>query len=159
MKGHATLMSKASDEWATPQEFFDVVDRFFAFGLDAAATAQNTKAECFFVAEDDSLRQSWCGYGSVWLNPPYSRIAAFMDKAATEAALGATVVCLVPARTDTQWWHRTTAKANEVRLLRGRLKFGDGASSAPFPSALVVFGRHTPHDRAPRIYNWDWRDR
>jgi phage N-6-adenine-methyltransferase len=128
-----------------------VVNRKFGpFTLDAAATPENAKARRFFTKDDDALAQSWGQHEVVWLNPPYSRIAAFTDKALEESQR--LIVMLVPARTDTQWWHRLTAHAH-VAFLKGRLTFGDGPSCAPFPSALVTIG--------PSIemffYNWDWR--
>lgn len=161
MKGHAVLTSSASDEWATPDDFFAVVDSEFGFTLDAAATAENTKTRRFIDQAEDALRVSWGINGErIWLNPPYSLVGAFMDRAVQMAAQGNIIACLVPARTDTRWWHRTTERAAEVRLLRGRLRFGDATGSAPFPSALVIFNdaarAEIPIDR-PSIYNWDWR--
>lgn len=156
MRGHATLMSRASDEWATPEEFFSVVAALYGpFDLDAAADAANTKVPgAYFTIEDNALMQSWGVGNVVWLNPPYSKIRAFMKKAAWEGRnRAARVVCLVPARTDTRWWHETTPYAREVLLIKGRLKFG-GAASAPFPSALVVF---EAYDGQVAIRNWDWR--
>jgi site-specific DNA-methyltransferase (adenine-specific) len=73
------------------------------------------------------------------MNPPYGReIGKWMKKAVEEWKRGNTVVCLVPARTDTAWWHDYAIKG-EIRFIRGRLKFGGGKSSAPFPSAIVIF--------------------
>jgi len=135
----AVHFSSANCEWATPQWLFDALDREFGFTLDPCATAGNAKCKRFFSRADDGLRQSWAGE-VVFMNPPYGReIAAWMRKA-WESALhgGDTVVCLVPARTDTNWWH-DYAMRGEVRLLRGRLKFGGAKYGAPFPSAVVVF--------------------
>jgi phage N-6-adenine-methyltransferase len=133
--------SSRTDDWATPQPVFDALDAEFYFDLDASADANNAKCSRFFDAVDDGLAQEW--QGTVWLNPPYGRhsggIAAWMEKARAAAAGGATVVCLVPARTDTHWWHESAMRAAEVRLIRGRLYFGDGKAPAPFPSAIVVF--------------------
>lgn len=153
MKGHVTLMSKASDEWATPQAFFDVVDADYHFTVDAAATTENTKCVTYY---SNALEHAW-GFGqTIWLNPPYSRIGEFMDKAVAESAMN-TVVCLVPARTDTKWWHRTIEQATRVRLIKGRLRFGGGDSCAPFPSALVTFRPWLKDGMGPDIVNWDWR--
>jgi len=78
------------------------------------------------------------------MNPPYGReIYAWMKKADESASAGATVVCLVPARTDTSWWH-TFATPHEIRFVRGRLKFGDAKNSAPFPSAVIVMKSRRP---------------
>jgi phage N-6-adenine-methyltransferase len=126
-----------SMEWETPQGLFDELDAVFHFDLDAAAAPSNAKCQRFFTKEDDALQQRW--HGSVFLNPPYGRsIACFMRKALEESRKGATVVCLVPARTDTAWWHQY-ARQGQIILLRGRLKFGNASHSAPFPSAIVIF--------------------
>ena len=146
----AVMFSSASDEWATPQVLFDGLDVEFRFGLDAAASEANAKCTAFFTREDDALTRDWYpGRGwSVWLNPPYSQCAAFIAKASEEANhSGQAVVCLVPSRTDTRWWHRYVWDAErhrpragvEVRFLPGRLKFGDSKNSAPFPSVVIVF--------------------
>lgn len=135
--------SSASDEWPTPRAYFDTVSREFGpFDLDPCATPESAKAPRFFTKADDGLAQEW--HGRVWMNPPYGRtIGAWMRKAYESAQGGAMVVCLVPARTDTGWWHDYAMKGS-VRFLRGRLKFGDSKNSAPFPSALVVFGMGNP---------------
>jgi phage N-6-adenine-methyltransferase len=132
------LMSSASAEWSTPDELFKVLDDEFGFTLDVCATAENAKCARYFTADDDGLAQHWTGV--CWMNPPYgSAIKDWMAKAHDAARAGVTVVCLVPARTDTEWWWEH-ARHGEVRFLRGRLRFGD-AATAPFPSAVVVLGR------------------
>lgn len=130
--------SSASDEWPTPQDFFDKCNAEFGpLDLDVCATAENAKCPRYFTKADDGLAQVWSG--RVWMNPPYGReIGAWMAKAWRSSQAGALVVCLVPARTDTAWWHDYAAKG-AVRFIRGRLKFGGHKNSAPFPSALVVF--------------------
>jgi phage N-6-adenine-methyltransferase len=136
--------SSQTVEWATPQLLFDDLDAEFDFELDVCATPENAKCAKFFTKDDDGLAQRW--EGVCWMNPPYGRqIGRWVRKAFESAQQGATVVCLVPARTDTQWWHRYCAHG-EVRLLEGRLKFGDGRNSAPFPSAIVIF-RPLPKSR------------
>ena len=138
MKDLAVHFSSATDEWATPQWLFDALHREFAFTLDPCATRENAKCPRFFTREDDGLLQNW-GDEVVFMNPPYgAMISRWMWKAYDSARKGATVVCLVPARTDTAWWHNSAMKG-EVRLLRGRLKFGNATNSAPFPSAIVIF--------------------
>lgn len=133
--------SSATDDWATPPDVFAKLDAEFGFTLDACASPGNAKCDRFFTIEDDGLSRPW--EGVVWMNPPYGRtIRAWMDKAIASARAGATVVCLVPARTDTAWWHDVAAKG-EVRFLRGRLKFGGAKHSAPFPSAVVVLSPDT----------------
>jgi len=134
---HDVHFSSQNDDWETPADFFAELDAIFHFDLDACATPHNAKCPRFFTKEEDALKQPWSG--TVWMNPPYGReIAAFMRKAYEESVRGATVVCLVPSRTDTEWWH-TYAKFGKVIHLRGRLKFGGAKSCAPFPSAIVIF--------------------
>jgi phage N-6-adenine-methyltransferase len=132
--------SSASDLWATPPHVFAALDAEFNFELDVCATRRNAKCTRFFTTKEDGLAQKWTG--SVWMNPPYQRrvLELWVAKAAKEASNGATVVALIPARTDTIWWHEhVMAEAAEVRFVRGRLKFGDGRAPAPFPSAIVVY--------------------
>lgn len=133
--------SSATDLWATPQDFFDKLHAEFGFTLDVCATAENAKCRDYFTAEQDGLAQDW-GYHACWMNPPYGRtIGQWMRKALESAKAGATVVCLVPARTDTAWWWDYAMKG-EIRFIRGRLKFGGHETNAPFPSAVVVFHGH-----------------
>ena len=100
----AVHFSAASNEWATPQDFFDVLDAEFGFTLDPCATAENAKCAQYFTQSDDGLSQPW--EGMVFMNPPYGReIGAWVAKAHSESLKGATVVCLIPARTDTRYWH------------------------------------------------------
>lgn len=135
--GIAVHFSSATDMWATPQDFFDALNAEFGFTLDVCATADNAKCARFYTQTDDGLSQPW--EGVCWMNPPYGRtIGRWMRKAYESSQQGATVVCLVPARTDTAWWHDYAVKG-EVRFIRGRLKFGGSKNSAPFPSAVVVF--------------------
>ena len=129
--------SSKTDMWATPQAFFDKYDQIYRFELDVCATDENAKCEKYFTEEDDGLAQEWTGV--CFMNPPYGReIIQWMRKAYESSLRGATVVCLVPARTDTKWWHEY-AMMGEIEFIRGRLKFGDAKNSAPFPSAVVVF--------------------
>lgn len=118
--------------------FFDNLDREFHFNLDVCATDANTKCTDHFTRAQDGLSQSWGGH-TCWMNPPYGRtIGVWVKKAYEESLGGTTVVCLVPARTDTKWWHEYCMKG-EIRFVRGRLKFGGCKNSAPFPSAVVIF--------------------
>jgi phage N-6-adenine-methyltransferase len=129
--------SSATDEWATPRALFDKLDAEHGFTLDVCATRENAKCERHFTRADDGLAHEWDGI--VWCNPPYGRsIGLWVRKAYESAQAGATVVMLVPARTDTRWWHEYCARG-EVTFLPGRVKFGDGTTPAPFPSAVVVF--------------------
>ena len=129
--------SSRNREWSTPVDLFQELNEVFHFDLDACADASNAKCACYFTKHQNALTQRW--RGTVFMNPPYGReIAAFMRKAYEESLLGATVVCLVPSRTDTEWWHRY-AKRGQIIFLRGRLRFGNANSSVPFPSAIVIF--------------------
>src|SRR5579875_1125348 len=131
------MFSSLTPEWPTPDAVFQALDRRYQFTLDACATAENAKCERFFTPEQNALQQDWSG--AVWLNPPYGRqIGHWLKKAYESSQNGATVVCLVPSRTDAAWWHRWVVKGN-IFFIRGRLKFGAAQNSAPFPSAIVVF--------------------
>jgi phage N-6-adenine-methyltransferase len=130
--------SSKSGLWETPPGFFQRLDREFGFTLDACALPANAKCRHFYTPTDDGLAQEWKGV--VWMNPPYGReISRWVEKAYRASQQGTTVVCLLPARTDTAWWHTYVMQAHEIRFVRGRLKFSNAAHSAPFPSAVVVF--------------------
>jgi len=124
--------------WSTPQAFFDALDAEFGFTLDVCALPINAKCAVFYSPEQDGLQQVWTG--ACWCNPPYgSVIAKWVQKAYESAQSGALVVCLLPARVDTRWWHDYVLPSTEIRYLKGRLKFGGGENSAPFPSAVVIY--------------------
>lgn len=134
--------SSKTDLWSTPQNFFDKLNHEFGFTLDVCATDENAKCSEYFTVVDDGLKRLW--QGIVWMNPPYGRtIGHWMQKAYESCQSGALVVCLVPARTDTAWWHDYAMKG-EIRFIRGRLKFGGQKNSAPFPSAVIVFRPEQP---------------
>lgn len=141
--------SSKSDSWETPQDLFDDLNEKYHFDIDVCATRENAKCEKFYSIEDNGLEKEWKGV--CWMNPPYGRqIGKFIKKAYEASKNGATVVCLIPSRTDTKWWHDYCMKGN-ITFIKGRLKFinrelpsfrEDGdfkVSSAPFPSAIVVF--------------------
>ncbi|KXY25723.1 DNA N-6-adenine-methyltransferase [Bacillus sp. FSL K6-0067] len=141
-----TLFSSETDLWNTPKYFYDILNEEFSFTLDPCTDGTNAKCTKYFTKEDDGLVQDWSD-DIVFMNPPYGRVLAdWVRKAYEESQKGATIVCLIPARTDTRYWHDYVMKAKEVRLIKGRLKFGGSKNSAPFPSAVVVFekGNHTP---------------
>jgi phage N-6-adenine-methyltransferase len=143
------MRTSLDDTWTTPREFFDELNKEFNFGLDAAALQNSTLVPDNWYGPDhpdpaarDALRIDW-NHNSrgrpIWLNPPYGRVIKdWVRKASEVAEAGGTVVCLVPARTDTHWWHDYCINAYEIRYIRGRLKFGGQKNSAPFPSALVI---------------------
>lgn len=131
------MFSSKTDDWETPQDLFDKLDQEFEFNLDVCATRDNRKCRNFYAKELDGLKQDWSGV--CWMNPPYGReIGKWVQKAYEESLKGSTVVCLLPSRTDTKWWHGYCMKG-EVRFIKGRLKFGNSKNSAPFPSAIVIF--------------------
>lgn len=133
----APHFSSATDLWSTPQKVFDDLNAEFHMTLDVCATADNAKCGAYYDKEADGLAQDWSGK-RCWMNPPYGReIGKWVQKAAQGGAQ--TVVCLLPARTDTRWWHDYIQDKAEVRFIKGRLKFGDCKNSAPFPSAIVIF--------------------
>lgn len=130
--------SSKTDLWATPQAFYDQLHAEFGFTLDVCALPENAKCRRYVTPCEDGLAQDWTGE-VCWMNPPYGRaIRDWMRKAYESAQAGATVVCLVPARNDTRWWH-DYALRGEIRFIKGRLKFGDAKTNAPFPSAVVIF--------------------
>ena len=136
-------------EWETPQWLFDLLDKEFHFNLDVCATPENAKCSRFFTEESNGLAQDWDGI--CWMNPPYGKyIPAWVEKAHRSSMNGATVVCLVPSRTDPIWWWDYCIKG-EIRFLKGRLKFGEGENSAPFPSAIIVFSSEIK----PKVIWWN----
>jgi len=129
--------SSKSQEWATPQALFDELNAEFGFTTDVAATDENTKCDRYFTKECDALDRPWTGV--CWMNPPYGRqIGKWVKKAYEAALLGSTIVCLLPAKTDTAWWHDYVVRG-EVRFLRGRITFEGAKHNAPFGSAVVIF--------------------
>lgn len=138
------MFSSKTDLWETPQDLFDKLNNEFQFTLDVCATPENAKCDKFYTEEQDGPEHPW--KGTVWCNPPYGRgIGQWVRRALFASVSGATVVMLLPARTDTKWFHDYIYKRNnvEIRFIRGRLKFGGSKNSAPFPSMVVVF---MPHD-------------
>lgn len=144
------MFSSKTDLWETPQDFFNNLDNMFHFTLDACALPENAKCKNYYTPEQNGLCQPWDGV--VWCNPPYGReIGKWVEKAYRTAENGsAVVVMLLPARTDTKWFHDFCYfnRFATVRFVKGRLKFGGSKNSAPFPSMIVIFrgnGR-VPHD-------------
>ncbi len=148
------MFTSNKSEWETPQEFYEELNKEFGFTLDVCALPKNTKHRAFLSPEGNgSLNTSWANVGIAhtgkpnicWMNPPYGRkIGEWVERAYVESLKGATVVCLLPARTDTKWWHNYCMKG-EIRFIKGRIKFIDPDNRnskpqpAPFPSAIVVF--------------------
>ncbi len=132
------LLTSRNSEWTTPQDLFVSLDNVFHFTLDPCGTKQNAKCRRYFTKQTDGLKQRWGG--RVFMNPPYGReIGKWVEKAYGESRSNAElVVCLLPARTDTRWWHEWCTKGETV-FIRGRLRFSNARYAAPFPSALVLF--------------------
>lgn len=135
------LFSSKEEVWETPPAFFKVLDAVFHFTLDPCALPHNAKCAKFYTPEDDGLTQDWGGE-TVFCNPPYGRkIYDWVRKCSEEAKKpNTTVVALLPARTDTRYFHEYIyKKAKDVAFVKGRMKFGGSKNSAPFPSMVVVF--------------------
>lgn len=138
MKMTTGMTSSNTDEWASPQDLFAALDATFHFTLDPCATPENAKCAKFYTKEQNGLEQDW-GVAVIWCNPPYGReIGKWIQKCAEHRGVA---VMLIPARTDTRWWHSYIDKNPDahVYFIKGRLKFGNAKNCAPFPSALVVF--------------------
>lgn len=144
------LFTSSSDMWGTPQKLFDNLNSKYNFELDVCAVEENAKCDNYYSPEIDGLAQDW--HGTLWMNPPYGREIIHWMRKAYESSRdnGATVVCLVPSRTDTIWWHGYAMKG-EIHLIKGRLKFGDGKNVAPFPSAIIVYGKDAQAGRVRAI--------
>lgn len=132
------MFSSEDITWATPQEYFDKVNEEFNFNTDVCATRSNAKCKHFYSPKENGLLQEW--KGTCWMNPPYGKtIKDWIAKASLESKRGVTTVALLPARTDTRWFHDYIYEQHDVRFIKGRLKFSGAKSSAPFPSMLVIF--------------------
>lgn len=136
MSWNKGLTTSNTYEWATPQDLFGELDKEFNFTTDVCATAENNKCDFYYTKEDNGLSKEWSG--NCFMNPPYgSEIGDWVKKAYESNCL---VVGLLPARTDTRWFHNYIYGKAEIRFIKGRLKFGEGKNSAPFPSMIVVWG-------------------
>jgi phage N-6-adenine-methyltransferase len=138
-----TMFSSRSDEWGTPQDFYEKLNRKFKFTLDPCCTPTTAKCDKYYTMEEDGLSKSWKNE-VVFVNPPYGNIGKWVKKAYEESKInGASVVMLIPSRTDTKYWHDYIMEgANAIYFIKGRLKFTNGSdkrNAAPFPSAVVVF--------------------
>lgn len=136
-----SLFSSTKQDWATPNDLFQKLNSVFNFTVDVCADSHNNKCPNYYSPDIDGLKQNWIG--QCWMNPPYNREQiTWINKAYDESLKSASqVVCLIPARPDTRVWHNTIFKnAKAICFIKGRLKFGDSKDSAPFPSALIIFG-------------------
>ena len=134
------MVSSKSNEWATPQDFYDELNAEFGFTLDPCSTETNYKCEKHYTIAEDGLSKDWSA-DVVFMNPPYGgNTGDWIKKALTESKKGSTVVCLIVSSTDRSYWHDYIFPyAAQIRFVRGRLKFNDVSSSAPFASAVVIF--------------------
>jgi site-specific DNA-methyltransferase (adenine-specific) len=134
------MLSSKDQTWETPIDFLNKINEEFNFNLDVCASEFNCKCDNYFDEIIDGLKQEWNGV--CWCNPPYGReISKWVEKAYKESLKGNVIVMLIPSRTDTTYWHKFIFPyASEIRFIKGRLKFGNSKNSAPFPSALIVFG-------------------
>ena len=142
MAKFAGKFDSAKQEWETPDSLYDPLAKEFRFTLDAAADGKNARCKKFFTKEQDGLKQDW-GKNTVWLNPPYGakthKISDWIKKSYAASLEGATVVVLIPARTNTEWFHQYCLAHAEVRFVRGRPKFGGATHGLPQPLCLVIF--------------------
>ena len=162
------MFSSKSEEWETPIELFNHLNNYFHFTLDPAATHENHLCEKYYTKEEDGLQHSWEGE-RVFLNPPYGRVIKdWVRKAYVEGGKENTVVvCLLPSRTDTSWWHEYCMHTSQIWFLRGRLKFKNKLvktlNSAPFPSVIVIFGgrgfKFLITDITSLITTWNYKKR
>ncbi len=157
--------SSKSNEWESPKELFNRLNKEFNFNLDAAATKENCLCLNYFTIGNDALKQDWSQYGNTFCNPPYGRsIGKFVEKAYNESKKGIIVVMLMPSRTDTKFYHNYIMKSKEIRFIKGRCRFinrsfpswrEDGnfkITPAPFPSMIVVFDGKDYE--SPKISSW-----
>lgn len=133
------LKTSNSEEWATPQDFYDQLDREFRFTLDPCSTDENAKCGKHYTKEQDGLKQDWKGE-TVFCNPPYGRkVGAWVKKCYEHSLRGGVAVLLIHARTDTAWFHDWIYGKAEIRFVRGRLHFNGSKWNAPFPSMIVIY--------------------
>ena len=131
-------------DWPTPQDMFEALDKVYEFNFDLAAGKENSKCKHFYSQEQDALIQEWTA-SSCWLNPPYggtgsNKLAAWIKKAhESSEKYGNRIVVLIPARTNTSWWHKHCMKAKEILFVEGRPKFGDAKHGLPQPLAIIIF--------------------
>lgn len=138
-------LSSKSNEWETPQELFDELDKEFHFDLDPCSTDENAKCERHFTIKENGLYVNWGG-SCVFCNPPYGRqLSKWIKKAYEESQKpNTTVVMLIPARTDTKAFHEYIYHKAEIRFIKGRLRFSNATENAPFPSMVVIFRKKEP---------------
>jgi phage N-6-adenine-methyltransferase len=160
---NAAMFSSDRGDWGTPQWLFGLLDADFNFALDACAREDNAKCGAYLTPEMDALAYNWAelvtelGGGAAFMNPPYGRgVGPWILKAHATGDAGTPVVCLLPARIETNWFSPCWAHASLIRFVKGRLKFEGASSGAPFPSVIVVFGPLPKRMRNfDRVGSWD----
>ena len=140
-----TKFATGKQDWETPDSIFNSLDSEFNFSTDVCASHINAKCTIYFTPEMDGLSQYWSG--ACWMNPPFGEQGKWVKKAYDESQRGAVVVCLLPSRTNTNWWHDYCMKG-EIRFIRGRPKFKGAKHGLPQPLAIVIF---YPSDNVERI--------
>ncbi|MCP4527503.1 MAG: adenine methyltransferase [Aestuariibacter sp.] len=132
--------SSEKTDWETPDELFGYWNQRFSFLTDVCATKENTKCNSWWSPKDNGLNRDWSWHGPCWMNPPYGReIGEWVQKAALEAAEGCLTVALLPARTDTKWFHDWVLPYAHIVWLKGRVRFKGAKHSAPFPSMIAIY--------------------
>jgi phage N-6-adenine-methyltransferase len=133
------MFSAEKADWQTPDAVFKQLDQEFAFSFDADNERDRARCRLCFSPDMDATKTNWPADVSIWCNPPYGRdTGAWLEQGYVASLSGSTVVFLLPARTDTRWFHKYAPLA-EIRFIKGRLRFKGANASAPFPSMLVIF--------------------
>jgi phage N-6-adenine-methyltransferase len=157
MKGQKALFSHASDEWATPQDLFDALNRIFYFTSDVCATRENAKCKKFYTKLDNALVRRWIDCMR-FCNPPYSEISKWVDHALAQEQ-GDTIM-LLPSRTDTKWYHKLLSSPQaKIYPIKGRLKFGGSTNSAPFPSCIVHITQYRLDDLIRKVCDQSYKQK
>jgi len=148
------MISSKSNEWVTPQDFFDELNDEFGFTLDPCSTDINYKCIKHYTLEDNGLSKDWSG-DVVFMNLPYGGNTGYwIKKALAESRKGSTVVCLIVSATDRSYWHDYIfPNAAQIRFIRGGLRFSDATSTAPFASAVVVFSKKIVYKNRVCFFN------
>lgn len=153
---YSTRTEDSTDEWETPQYFFDLLDKEFQFTLDPAASHKSAKCKKYYTKEENGLMYSWEGE-TVFLNPPFSDNEIWLAKSYSEALYPNTkIVVIMPSRTDTKYWHKFVMKADEIRFVKGRVDFlkdGEVGSGANFPLVIVVFDKVSGNPKVSSYYH------
>lgn len=142
MKTFNSRTAKSKDDWATPQYFYDLLNREFHFTLDPCASDENHKCPKYYTIAQNGLEQSWEGE-TVFVNPPFNQKDEWIGKCWKETKdltkRPTTIVLLIPSTTDTKAWHQYVMEAHEIRFCKGRVNFTGTTTGATFPLSVIVF--------------------